>query len=138
MLADVPKLLGAKRQGGLRRQPKKLSIIIWQISTIKKYGSIHLTSVNTVIAAEMVAMGTLTESSVDCKRILRAALLQNAASIVLTHNHSSGNPEPSVSDIRFTAQLNNACKLMDINLLDHVILASNSCYSFEQCKSYNY
>lgn len=99
---------------------------------------IHLTSINTVIAAEMVSMGTLTESSVDCRTILRAALLQNAASIVIAHNHPSGNPEPSASDIKFTAKLNDACKLMDINLLDHVILASKSCYSFEQCKSYNY
>ena len=99
---------------------------------------IHLTASNKVIAAEMVAMGTLTETSVDCRTVLRSVLLQNAACFVIAHNHPSGEPRPSVSDIKFTAQLKKACDLMDIKLLDHIVLSSKAFYSFAQEETLNY
>ena len=99
---------------------------------------IHLTAANKVIAAEMIAMGTLTETSVDCRTVLRSVLLQNAACFVIAHNHPSGEPRPSISDINFTAQLKKACDLMDIKLLDHIVLSSNSFFSFAQEETLNY
>lgn len=99
---------------------------------------IHLTSAHTVIAAEMVSMGTLSETAVDCKRILRAALLQNARAIIVTHNHPSGNPEPGKEDLAWTIQLRRACDIMNIDLLDHVILSKDRFFSFSQNKSLKY
>lgn len=99
---------------------------------------IHLTSAHTVIAAEMVSMGTLTETSIDCKRVLRAALLQNAAAIIISHNHPSGNPEPGSADLEWTMKLRRACDIMDIDLLDHVILSKDKFFSFNMEKAYYY
>ncbi len=99
---------------------------------------IHLTNANTVISAEMVAMGTLSQTSVDCRTVLRAALLQNAAAIILAHNHPSGLPLPGQSDIKFTGELRAACSLMNIKLLDHIILADDSFFSFAQEQTLKY
>lgn len=99
---------------------------------------IHLTNASTVICAQMIAMGTLSETSVDCRTILRAVLLQNAASIILAHNHPSGVPLPSKSDRQFTHELKIACSLMDIQLVDHIIIAKDSYYSFAQEETIKY
>ena len=60
------------------------------------------------------------------------ALLHNAAALILMHNHPSGDPSPSPNDIRFTRQLRQACSLMDVNLLDHIITADEGFYSFTE------
>lgn len=60
---------------------------------------IFLTTCNGVIAAEMLSKGTLTNTAIDSRTILRQALLHNAASIILCHNHPSGNERPSTADI---------------------------------------
>ena len=99
---------------------------------------IHLTNANTVISAEMIAMGTLSQTSIDCRTVLRAALLQNAAAIILAHNHPSGLPLPGQSDIKFTGELRAACNLMNIKLLDHIILADDSFFSFAQEQTLKY
>ena len=56
---------------------------------------IFLARDNTVIAKEMVSMGTLTQTSIDNRTVIRRALLNNAAGIILLHNHPSGNPQPT-------------------------------------------
>ena len=99
---------------------------------------IHLTRVNSVIAAEMISMGTLSETSVDCRTVLRSAPLQNAAAIIIAHNHPSGRPEPSASDIQFTQQLRKACSVMDVKLLDHLVMAKDSFFSFAEEKTIKY
>ena len=91
---------------------------------------IFLNSANRVIAKEMLSMGSLTSTIIDARCILRRALLNNAAGILLAHNHPSGNPVPSSSDIKQTEAIGKACKLMDIGLVDHLILSPDSYYSF--------
>ena len=91
---------------------------------------IYLTTENCVIGAEMVSKGTLTKTAIDSRTILRQALLHNAASIILCHNHPSGSEKPSQADINMTENLKDACKLMDIPLLDHIIVGQNRYYSF--------
>jgi DNA repair protein RadC len=93
---------------------------------------IYLTTRMTPIGTEMIAKGTLTATSIDCRTILRQALLHNAAALILMHNHPSGDPLPTQADIRFTKQLKQACKLMDIHLLDHIITVDDSFYSFSE------
>ncbi|MBA4302204.1 MAG: DNA repair protein [Cyclobacterium sp.] len=65
----------------------------------------------------------------DVKIILAVALKGMASSIILSHNHPSGNSAPSEQDLRLTGRVKNACKEMDIELLDHLIIGSNGEYT---------
>ena len=98
---------------------------------------IFLTSANTVIAKEMISRGTLTQTVIDNRTVIRRALLNNAAGIILLHNHPSGNPKPSPNDIRFTSGMKKACDLMDIKLLDHIIFTDGEFFSFSEEKTFN-
>ena len=71
----------------------------------------------------LVSKGGLTETAVDIRLILREALLRRAPVIALCHNHPSGNLRPSVEDDRLTDRLQKACRMMNIRLLDHIIVA---------------
>lgn len=66
----------------------------------------------------------------DARGIIKRALLRNATAIIIAHNHPSGNPVPSVSDIHKTDLIRKACSLFDIALVDHIIIAENAYYSF--------
>ena len=99
---------------------------------------LFLTSDNSVITKEMISMGTLTQTSIDNRTVIKRALLNNAHGIVILHNHPSGNPFPSPHDIRFTAGLKKACDLMDINLMDHIIFTDDCYFSFSVEKVFEY
>ena len=94
--------------------------------------AIFLSPGNTFLKSEMLSKGTLTATAIDVRTVLRQALLVNAKSIILFHNHLSGNPLPSHHDIHFTSQLKKACDMMDLMLLDHIILSEESFYSFAE------
>lgn len=83
-----------------------------------------------VIDQQMLSKGTLSQTAIDCRTVLRNALLVNAASLILLHNHPSGDPRPSAQDIHFTERLNKACTLMDVRLLDHIIIGDKGFFSF--------
>ena len=85
---------------------------------------------NRVLCKEMITKGTLTSTPIDARTILRRTLLNNAAGIILAHNHPSGNAIPSKSDIDQTKALRDACNLMSVNLLDHIIVAEDTYFSF--------
>lgn len=78
----------------------------------------------------LVSRGGLTETAVDIRMILRMALLRQATVIALCHNHPSGNTRPSTEDNRLTERLNQACRMMNIHLLDHVIVTDGKYYSY--------
>lgn len=99
---------------------------------------VFLTTNNKVISAEMISKGTLTYTAVDCRTVLRAALLHNAGAIIIAHNHPSGVAKPGLADITFTGKLKSACSLMDIKLLDHIIIAKDSFFSFSQDQTLKY
>ena len=99
---------------------------------------IYLNNSNVVIDKGMVSRGTLSQTSIDCRTVLRQALLRDAAAIFLLHNHPYGESTPSPEDIRFTSELNNACNLIGIYLYDHVIVGEDNFYSFNMEKSYKY
>ena len=98
---------------------------------------LFLTCDKRVITKELVSMGTLSQTSIDKRAVIKRALMNNAYGIVLFHNHPSGNPNPSVKDIQFTAGLKDACNLMDIQLLDHIILTDGSFFSFSADRTFN-
>jgi DNA repair protein RadC len=87
---------------------------------------------NRLIATEELFRGTLTHTSVYPREILKAALLHNAASIILAHNHPSGTPDPSAADRTLTQVLKQALHLIDIRVLDHFIVAGRHVYSFAE------
>lgn len=67
------------------------------------------------------------------REVVKAAIRLNAAAIVVSHNHPSGNPEPSSADKVLTQRLKDALALVDVRVLDHVIVAGSRTMSFAQC-----
>ena len=91
---------------------------------------LFLNHANRLIGKEMVSKGGMDSTSVDKRVILRRALDRKASGIILVHNHPSGSPYPSVEDIRQTRELGKALASCDLHLVDHVIVAGRSYYSF--------
>lgn len=90
---------------------------------------VTLDSKNKPINYHTVSIGGLNYAYADVKSVMKVALLSNAAGIMLFHNHPSGDPSPSQQDRDFTLKLDNACHLMDIRFLDHIIIGSEKNYS---------
>ena len=85
---------------------------------------------STVIDSVRIGVGGLTETVVDVRIILREALLKRATSLILCHNHPSGNLRPSTHDDCLTNQLREAARLLNLSLADHVIFTDNGYYSY--------
>ena len=90
----------------------------------------YLNRANVILRKEKISSGGITGTVIDNKIILKKALLNLASSIILVHNHPSGNVNPSIQDKKVTKKMKLACELLEINLLDHLIIAGNSYYSF--------
>ncbi|MFH1799109.1 MAG: JAB domain-containing protein [Candidatus Omnitrophota bacterium] len=91
--------------------------------------SVQLNTRNQVLGINIVSVGTLNASMVHPREVFKPAILQNAAGIILVHNHPSENEEPSEDDLTITNKLSDAGKLLDIDVLDHIIVGK-SFYSF--------
>ena len=83
-----------------------------------------------VLGYILISEGGITDTTVDVRVILQAALLTNSVAIILAHNHPSGNLKPSRQDMEITKQVKNAAQLMRITVLDHLILTDAGYYSF--------
>ncbi|MFS0662135.1 DNA repair protein RadC [Niallia alba] len=81
---------------------------------------------------QVVHIGTLNSSIVHPREVLKSALLSNAASIIVAHNHPSNVATPSLEDIEVTKRLKQACKIIGIELLDHLIICSSSFHSLKE------
>lgn len=92
--------------------------------------ALYLNRSNHLIGKEMMSSGGLESTIMDCKSIVRKALEKKASGLILVHNHPSGSPLPGVADIRQTQSLKAALMTCDISLLDHVVIAESSYYSF--------
>ena len=90
----------------------------------------YLNKDNVVVSFEMIFKGSLDSVSISHRDIIAKALSKNASNLILFHNHPSGSPDPSLSDIQQTRMLSKACKTMEMQLLDHIIIGSASYYSF--------
>ena len=89
-----------------------------------------LNSANKIIRHETVSIGNLNSSVVHPREIFKAAIEHSSASVILIHNHPSGNPEPSNEDISITKKLVEAGKLLEIPVFDHIIIAGTAFTSF--------
>ena len=86
-----------------------------------------------LIEAETMFYGTLTQTSVYPREIVKRVLYHNAASVFLAHNHPSGVAEPSMSDRILTDALKQTLSLVDVRILDHFIVAGSEVLSFAEC-----
>ena len=98
----------------------------------------YLNRNNVVLSFEMLFKGSLDAVNISHKHIIAHALSKNASNIILFHNHPSGNPTPSISDINQTRLVTNACKTMEMQMLDHIIIGAGSYYSFADEHSYDF
>lgn len=85
-----------------------------------------------LIATHELFRGTLTQTSVYPREVVKAALRENAAAVIFSHNHPSGVAEPSQSDQQLTTALKGALALVDVRVLDHFIVAGTSVLSFAE------
>jgi len=91
---------------------------------------LYLNRGNNVIGIENHSVGGITGTVADVKLIVATALKCVASSIILAHNHPSKNLKPSKADKHLTKKVNEACKLFEIKLLDHLIVTTEGYYSF--------
>lgn len=96
------------------------------------FGCLFVDVRNRVIAAEDMFSGTLTQASVYPREVVKAALMHNAAGVILYHNHPSGTPEPSTADRTLTDTLKQALSLVDVRVLDHFVVTGAEAYSFAE------
>jgi DNA repair protein RadC len=94
--------------------------------------AVFLTAQNRVIAVDELFRGTLTQTSVYPREIVKRALAHNAASLILAHNHPSGEATPSQADRALTKTLAEALAVIDVRVLDHFIVAPGASLSFAE------
>lgn len=94
--------------------------------------TITLDGQSKVIEERVIHIGTLNQSLVHPREVFRPAILDNAAGIIIAHNHPSGTLEASRADIQITQRLKEVSKLIGIELLDHVIISEEGYYSLSE------
>jgi len=92
---------------------------------------ILLNTKNEVLGIETVSIGSLNSAIVQPREIFKAAILANSASVILVHNHPSGDLEPSKEDLKSTKKLQEAGNLLNIPVIDHLIINSREYLSFK-------
>lgn len=93
---------------------------------------LFLSAQNRLIASEELFRGTLTQTSVYPREVVKRALALNAAAVILAHNHPSGVAEPSHADRLLTDALKSALSLVDCRVLDHVVVGGTTTCSFAE------
>lgn len=93
------------------------------------FSTIFLDSQHNIIACEDLFFGTIDGAEVHPRIIVQRALQLNASAVIISHNHPSGNPEPSLADRAVTKKIKAALELLDLRLLDHIIVAGTECTS---------
>lgn len=107
--------------------PEKMAETIETVFQLKEAASEHfgmfsLNNKNKIVGAHLLFIGTLNSASTHPREVFKAAMLNNAASIIVFHNHPSGDPTPSGEDIAMTERLAEAGAIIGIRLLDHIII----------------
>jgi DNA repair protein RadC len=114
--------------------PKDIWNSLTEIRNQKKehFVAVFLDSRNTEIKREVISIGTINTSLVHPREVFEPAVRLFANSVMLVHNHPSGNPEPSNADLEITKRLIASGKILGINILDHVIVTSDSWHSMKE------
>lgn len=96
------------------------------------FGVMFLTAQHQVIEFVELFRGTLTQTSVYPREVVIEALSRNASAVILTHNHPSGKPDPSLADEVLTQAIKAALAVVDVDVLDHFIVTRRDVYSFAE------
>ena len=108
----------------------KIFIPILRDEVKEKFIVVCLNSANKIIKQETISVGNLNASVVHPREIFKVAIDNSSASIILIHNHPSGNPEPSNEDIQITKKIVESGRILDIPVFDHLIIAGETFTSF--------
>lgn len=123
------------RAGALLNSPQAVKQYLQLLFHGKAYEAfmvLFLDVKHRLIVAEELFRGTLTHASVYPREIVKAALAHNAASLILAHNHPSGEAEPSKADLHLTSNLKQALALVDVHIIDHIVAAGRQTHSFAE------
>ena len=96
------------------------------------FGSLCVDTKNVPTNISTISIGSLNSTTVHPREVYKTAILSNAAGIIIFHNHPSGNPEPSQTDIDITKRIADAGDILGISLLDHIILGDSQYVSFKE------
>ena len=121
-----PKISGSKDASQLLLENWDAS----KLEFVEQFKVLLLNRANKVLGIFEVSTGSSTGTVADPKLIFAAAIKANACGIILAHNHPSGNLQPSQADIDLTRRMKEGGKLLEIQVLDHVILTNEGYYSF--------
>lgn len=139
MVSEVELIYKSKVKASQRPQVKSVASVHeflranWdenKIELVEQFKVVLLNRAYRVLGFFETSTGGPTGTVADPKMIFTAALKMNANSIILAHNHPSGNLDPSNADKQLTEKIKNAGQLLDIKVIDHMILTSESYYSF--------
>lgn len=98
----------------------------------ERLGAVYLDAKNRIIVEREIYVGTLNSATVSTRDVLRFALDTHAASVIIFHNHPSGDPVPSEEDLLFTRKLVEAGKVLCVDVVDHLIIGQNRYISLKQ------
>lgn len=124
--SERPQILSAK-------DAYEILMTIWdegKIDFVEQFNILLINRANKVLGVYKVSTGGITGTVADPRQIFTAALKANACGIVLAHNHPSGTLKPSRQDEQLTSKMKEARSFLDIKVLDHLIVTSESYYSF--------
>jgi len=136
-LAEIKVSYSTKNQDKIKvsspKQIYELALKHWDLHTIELQEvakMILLNRNNSVLGIYEISKGGIAGTILDLKIVLSVTLKCNASSIILLHNHPSGNLNPSESDKKITRRIKNACELLDLKLLEHLIISKSGYFSF--------
>ncbi len=117
-----------KIDASVRAYKLMIPLLIGKVT--EEFWIILLNRNNRVLKKCQISKGGLAKTIVDPKSVFKAALAHDAAGIILVHNHPSGCPRPSKSDIKVTTNLVDGAKVLDLDILDHIVFTDNEYFSF--------
>jgi DNA repair protein RadC len=125
-----------KKQGKITSSQDAYQILSPHLQHRKRevFKAVFLTRRNTIIREQTLFEGSLTESLISPREVVKSGLAYSAAGVIFVHNHPSGDCSPSPEDRTVTEQLVQACKLVNIRVVDHIIIGNHGYYSFADAK----
>lgn len=96
----------------------------------EEFWAVYLNTANKIIGRSKISSGGVSQTTIDIKMLMKPAIEKLASALVVCHNHPSGNRQASQSDIQLTQQIKEAGNVLNIQLLDHIIVAGTSYFSF--------
>lgn len=125
--SEIPKVFGSKESADFFRESFEEGEIEFQ----EYFKVMYLSKANKVLGIHTISMGGTDSTITDMKILFSGALLAKASSIIVCHNHPSGNLRPSFQDDSLTKRIAECSKILDIKLLDHVIISTDGYYSYQ-------